>query len=99
MPACSRPATSHRAGGMSAGPGTIGLADTGEAASVAGTTQPAGMAGHAPITTDITGHGLAITEVASTIGPAGITGPEVTIGSAGIIRLPFTGAAGTARPA
>jgi NlpC/P60 family len=39
---------------------TIGLADTGEAASVAGTTQPAGMAGHRPITTGITGHGLTI---------------------------------------
>jgi cell wall-associated NlpC family hydrolase len=42
------------------GPGTIGLADTGKAASVAGTTQPAGMAGHRPVTTGITGHGLTI---------------------------------------
>jgi hypothetical protein len=100
MPACSRPATSHRTGGTPAGPGTTGRADTSEAATVAGTTHPAGMPGHTPITaghtsmavgyTGIIGHGLAtgLTGIVAhglITGDAGTAGHGVTIGSAGII--------------
>jgi hypothetical protein len=108
MPACSRPATSCRMRGMSAVPGTTGLADIGEAASVVVATRPADMAGHMPITTghpcttghgaiigsaDITGHGVAtIGRVLAITEAAGTIGPVHTIGPEVSIGLAGTGA-------
>lgn len=91
MPACSRPAIPHRMSGTFAGPGTIGLAGTSEAASVVGTTQPAGIADYTPITTghsDITVHGVTTgspgtaTHVVTTA-PSGIDAGMVTTGHVG----------------
>lgn len=102
MPACSRPFTWHRTGGtggMSAGSGITGAADTGEAASVAGATQHMAIDGQGR---DMAGDTLPTTSHAGATGRglttarADITGGGFTIGPSTGIAPVITGPASIA---